>query len=64
MNTNTERARIRARIEVNQLSQAAVAREAGFSETSLWHRMNDRALSDDDVKQIDDAIDKLREARP
>ena len=59
MNTNSERARIRERIEVNQLSQAAVAREAGFSETSLWHRMNDRALSDDDVKQIHLAIDRI-----
>ncbi len=59
MNISSERARIRERIEVNQLSQARVAREAGFSETSLWHRMNDRPLSDDDVEQIHLAIDRL-----
>ncbi len=60
MNTNTERARIRVRLETNRLSQVEVAREAGFSETALAHRMTDRPLSEDDVERIHLAIDRLR----
>lgn len=59
MDTSRERARIRERLEDNRLSQVDVAREAGFSETLLWHRLNDRPLSDDDVERIHDAIDRL-----
>ncbi len=59
MNTNSERARIRDRLETNRLSQVDVAREAGFSETLMWHRMNDRPLNDDDVERIHSAIDRL-----
>ncbi len=59
MDSVAERKRLRGRMEKHQLSQAAVAQKAGFSESSLWHRMNDRALSDADVGRLDTAIDDL-----
>ena len=60
MHPARERARLKARIEVNELTVYAVEAEAGIGRTQLNKILNDQLdITEPKIKAIDTAIDVL-----